>query len=199
MPAETTPDDAPATAPRPVRVVPMTSGHAAGVLAVCDEGVRGGDATFETRVPTWDEWDARHSPGHRFVALDGGPEGADHAGGAGGARDPGRVLGWAAVGPVSARAAYAGVVELSVYVSGRARGRGVGSALVGAVVASTEADGIWTVQSGVFAENAASLALHERHGFRVVGVRERIGRRDGRWRDVVLLERRSTVVGAREP
>lgn len=156
--------------------------------------MRGGDATLETRVPTWAEWDAGHSPSHRFVASAGAvvPD-ADGAG------DPGRVLGWAAVSPVSTRAVYAGVVELSVYVSGRARGRGVGSALVRAVVASTEAAGIWTLQSGVLAENAASLALHERHGFRVVGVRERIGRRDGRWRDVVLLERRSPVVGRAEP
>jgi phosphinothricin acetyltransferase len=148
------------------------------VLDVFDEGMRAGNATFETRVPEWDEWDARHSAEHRFVALD----------------DAGDVLGWAAVGPVSSRAAYAGVVELSVYVAGRAQGRGVGGALVRAVVASTESGGIWTVQSGVFRENSASLALHERHGFRVVGVRERIGRRDGRWRDVVLLERRSPVV-----
>lgn len=156
----------------------MTADHAAGVLDVFDEGVRAGNATFETRVPAWGEWDARHSAEHRFVALD----------------DAGDVLGWAAVGPVSSRAAYAGVVELSVYVAGRAQGRGVGGALVRAVVASTEAAGVWTVQSGVFRENGASLALHERHGFRVVGVRERIGRRDGRWRDVVLLERRSPVV-----
>lgn len=107
----------------------------------------------------------------------------------------GVVLGWAAVAPVSSRAAYSGVVELSVYVAARAHGRGVGGALVRAVLASTEAAGIWTVQSGVFRENDASLALHERHGFRVVGVRERVGRRDGVWRDVVLLERRSPVVG----
>jgi L-amino acid N-acyltransferase YncA len=163
----------------PVTVAPMRPEHAAGVLDVFDEGLRGGDATFETHVPTWDEWDAGHSGEHRFVAL-----GAS-----------GEVLGWAAVGPVSARAVYAGVVELSVYVAARARGRGVGGALVREVVASTEAAGVWTVQSGVLVENAASLALHERYGFRVVGVRERVARRDGRWRDVVLLERRSAVVG----
>lgn len=157
----------------------MTPEHAAGVLDVFDEGMRTGDATFETRVPTWDEWDAGHSAGHRFVAIG----------------EDGDVLGWAAVSPVSRRAAYAGVVELSVYVAARAHGRGVGGALVRAVVASTEAAGIWTVQSGVLRENTGSLALHERHGFRVVGVRERIGRRDGRWRDVVLLERRSPLVG----
>lgn len=162
-----------------VRVLPMTAEHARGVLDVFDEGVRAGNATFETRVPPWDEWDARHAAEHRFVVLDEG----------------GVVLGWAAVAPVSSRAAYSGVVELSVYVAARAHGRGVGGALVRAVVASTEAAGIWTVQSGVFRENDASLALHERHGFRVVGVRERVGRRDGVWRDVVLLERRSPVVG----
>ena len=180
MPPETPPSSAAVPgAPAPVRGVPMTADPAGGVPDVFDEGMRAGNATFETRVPTWDEWDARHSAEHRFVVLD----------------DDGDVLGWAAVGPVSSRAAYAGVVELSVYVAGRAQGRGVGGALVRAVVASTEAAGIWTVQSGVFRENSASLALHERHGFRVVGVRERIGRRDGRWRDVVRLERRSPVVG----
>ncbi|WP_396126296.1 GNAT family N-acetyltransferase [Cellulomonas sp. NS3] len=184
MPHETSSTDrgassADGTANRPaVRVLPLTPAHARGVLGVFDEGMRAGNATFETQVPTWDEWDARHSAAHRFVALDG-TDG---------------VLGWAAVASVSSRAAYAGVVELSVYVAARAHGRGVGGALVRAVVASTEAAGIWTVQSGVFRENIASLALHERHGFRVVGVRERIGRRDGVWRDVVLLERRSAVV-----
>lgn len=178
-PPETPPTGPTAPASAPVRVVPMTADHAAGVLDVYDEGMRGGDATFETRLPTWGEWDDAHSAGHRFVALD----------------EAGVVLGWAAVSPVSRREVYAGVVELSVYVASRAQGRGVGGALVRAVVASTEAAGVWTLQSGVLAGNTGSLALHERHGFRVVGVRERIAQRDGRWRDVVLLERRSAVVG----
>ena len=108
------------------------------------------------------------------------------------------LLGWAAAGPVSSRGAYAGVVEHSVYVAPGARGRGVGGALLRALIGSTEAAGIWTIQSGIFPENTASLHLHEREGFRVVGIRERIGHLNGRWRDVVLVERRSTVAGLAE-
>ncbi|WP_121829801.1 GNAT family N-acetyltransferase [Streptomyces sp. S1] len=134
-----------------------------------------------TRPPpsTWPEFDASHLPEHRFVALD---------------REDG-VVGWTAVTPVSDRCAYAGVVEHSVYVHPDARGRGVGLALLTALLASTDAVGVWTVQSGVFPENTASLALHHRAGFRTVGTRERLGRHHGTWRDVVLLERRSPVVG----
>ncbi|MFI2708216.1 GNAT family N-acetyltransferase, partial [Nocardioides sp. CER28] len=146
-------------------------------------GIATGDATFETTPPTWEAFDAGKLPGHRWVALDGG-----------------RVLGWVAVSSVSDRCVYAGVVEHSVYVDPGAQGRGVGRALLAALVASTEAAGIWTIQSGVFPENVASLALHEAAGFRVVGTRERVGRMSagpyaGRWRDVVLLERRSGLVG----
>jgi phosphinothricin acetyltransferase len=108
----------------------------------------------------------------------------------------GEVLGWAAVSPVSSRSVYAGVVEHSVYVAPEARGRGVGAALLQALIDSTEAAGIWTIQSGIFPENTASLRLHERKGFRVVGIRERIGCHHGRWRDVVLVERRSTSAGS---
>jgi len=173
-----------------VTVVALRPEHADGVLAAYAEGIATGQATFETRVPTWDEWDRARLPDHRFVAL-GTSSGASGQGLA-----VGPVLGWVAVGPVSARAAYAGVVEHSVYVAAAARGRGVGAALLSRLVQSCDAGGeVWTIQSGVFPENRASLALHERHGFRRVGVRERIGRLDGRWRDVVLLERRSPVVG----
>jgi phosphinothricin acetyltransferase len=156
----------------------MTAAHADEVLAIYRAGIDEGDATFETTVPSWPAFDAAKLPGHRFVALDGA----------------GAVLGWVAVARVSDRSAYAGVVEHSVYVHPGARGRGVASALLRALLASTEAAGIWTVQSGVFPENAASLALHARLGFRVIGVRERVGRHLGRWRDVVLVERRSPVV-----
>ncbi|WP_146905662.1 GNAT family N-acetyltransferase [Cellulomonas aerilata] len=162
----------------------MEARHAAAVLAVYAEGIATGEATFETDVPTWDAWDRSRLPDHRFVAI-----APAAAGGAG------PVVGWVAVSLVSARAAYAGVVEHSVYVAGAARGRGVGAALMRRLVRSCEEGGIWTIQSGVLPENVASLALHERFGFRRVGVRERIARRDGRWRDVVLLERRSAVVG----
>ncbi|WP_317442954.1 N-acetyltransferase family protein [Streptomyces collinus] len=161
-----------------VRVVPMESGHAAGVLAVYRLGINEGNATFETVAPGWEQFDAAKLPGHRYVAVD----------------EAGRVLGWVAAGPVSDRCAYAGVVEHSVYVHPEARGRGVGLVLLRALIASTEAAGIWTIQSGVFPENTGSLALHRKAGFRVIGTRERIGRHHGVWRDVVLIERRSPEI-----
>ncbi len=157
----------------------MTAGHAAQVLAIYRSGIDEGDATFETAAPDWPAFDAGKLPGHRFVALDPGD---------------GRVLGWIAASAVSTRPAYAGVVEHSVYVHPAARGRGVARALLDAFVASTEAAGVWTIQSGVFPENTASLALHRAAGFRVVGTRERVGRHHGRWRDVIALERRSPMV-----
>ncbi|WP_460305733.1 GNAT family N-acetyltransferase [Actinocorallia aurea] len=153
----------------------MLPEHAADVLAIYQAGIDEGDATFETTAPTWEEFDAGRLPAHRLVAL--APDGA--------------VLGWAAVSPVSDRCAYSGVVEHSVYVGPKARAQGVGRALLTALLASTESAGIWTVQSGIFPENSASLALHRRAGFRVVGTRERLGRHHGRWRDVLLLEHRS--------
>ena len=158
-----------------MNIVPMRPEHAEQVLAIYQFGIDEGDATFETAAPPWHAFDAAHLPEHRFVAVD----------------DDGTVLGWVAAVPVSDRCVYAGVVEHSVYVHPTARGRGVGAALLGALVASTEAAGIWTVQSGIFPENVTSLALHERLGFRRVGVRERLGRHHGRWSDVVLVERRS--------
>jgi len=162
-----------------VRIEPLTAAHADAVLAIYQAGIDFGHATFETRVPSWQEWDAAHLPAHRFVAVDGDD-----------------VLGWVALSPVSARAVYRGVAEVSVYVAAEARGRGVGRALLEAVIASSEADGVWTLQAGIFPENTASLALHRACGFRVVGVRERLGRDVRRgWRDVVLLERRSAVAG----
>ncbi len=171
-----------------VTVAPMTPAHSAGVLAIYRAGIDEGDATFETAAPDWRTFDAAKLPGHRFVALEGVRSDDE-----GGSRD-GTVLGWVAASAVSDRCAYAGVVEHSVYVAPAARGRGVAAALLRALVESTEAAGIWTIQSGIFPENTASLALHERAGFRVVGVRERVGRHHGRWRDVVLVERRSQAV-----
>ncbi|MEW2391712.1 N-acetyltransferase family protein [Streptomyces venezuelae] len=161
-------------------VVPMAAGHATQVLAIYQAGIDEGNATFETGAPSWEAFDAAKLPGHRFVALDSDSDST--------------VLGWIAASQVSDRCAYAGVVEHSVYVRPDVRGRGIAAALLAALIDSTEAAGIWTIQSGIFPENAASLALHERAGFRVLGTRERIGKQHGRWRDVVLIERRSPVV-----
>ncbi|MER7272265.1 N-acetyltransferase family protein [Micromonospora carbonacea] len=156
----------------------MVAADAERVLAIYQAGLDGGDASFETVAPTWAAFDASRLAAHRLVAVD----------------DADTVLGWVAASPTSTRPVYAGVVEHSVYVEPAARGRGIARLLLDALITSTEAAGIWTIQSGVFPENAASLALHAGAGFRTVGVRERVGRHHGRWRDVVLLERRSTVV-----
>ena len=154
-------------------VRPLDPDDYPAVADVFAEGIATGRATFETRVPTWEEWDAGHLAEHRFVAeLDG------------------EVAGWAAVVPYSRRAVYRGVGEESVYVAERARGRGIGRALLEAVIESARNGGLWTLQAGIFPDNLASLELHRRLGFREVGVRERIGQLDGAWRDVVLLELR---------
>jgi len=145
--------------------------------AIYAMGIATRNATFETEVPSFEEWDGSHLPEHRFVATD-----AD------------RVVGWVAVTGYSDRCCYRGVADLSVYVDPAAQGRGVGRALLEHLIADTERSGIWTLQAGVFPENAASLALHRSCGFRVVGTRERIGELDGSWRDVVLLERRSPAL-----
>jgi L-amino acid N-acyltransferase YncA len=159
-------------------VTPMTDAHAEAVLEIYRLGIATGHATFETEAPDWARFTGTRLPGHRFVAL-------DPAGG---------VLGWVACGPVSDRCVYSGVVEHSVYVHPGARGRGIGRALLDALIVSTERAGIWTIQSGIFPENTASLALHASCGFRTVGTRERVGRHHGVWRDVILLERRSPVI-----
>ena len=155
----------------------MAARHAAAVLAVYQAGIDEGNATFEEHAPAWEEFTAARLRAHRYVAVAGDS-----------------VLGWVAASTVSSRCAYAGVVEHSVYVDPAARGRGVGRQLLDALIASTEAAGIWTIQSGIFPENTASLALHRAVGFRVVGTRERIGQHHGRWRDVIFIERRSPVV-----
>ena len=144
------------------------------VARIYEEGILTGNATFETDVPSWETWDAGHLAGHRLVVT------LDDA-----------VVGWAALSAVSGRECYSGVAEHSIYIAERARGLGLGRQLLAALVASSEAGGIWTLQSGVFPENEASIALHLALGFRVVGIRERIGRSHDVWRDVVLLERRS--------
>jgi phosphinothricin acetyltransferase len=145
-----------------------------GVRSVYLEGIATGNATFEMSAPEWQRWDSGHRADCRLVAC-----------------DESGVIGFAALSPVSSRQVYAGVAEVSVYVGQRARGTGVGARLLHELVRASEEAGVWTLQAGIFPENAASLALHKRAGFRVVGTRERIGQRDGRWRDVVLMERRS--------
>jgi L-amino acid N-acyltransferase YncA len=142
------------------------------------QGIETRAATFETEPPTWEQFDAGRLPHHRLVAVENGS-----------------VVGWAAVSPTSTRECYSGVVEHSVYVAEDARGRGIGLALLQALVESAEQSGIWTIQSSIFPENEASVRLHERAGFRVVGRRERIAKLDGAWRDTVLVERRSRVTG----
>lgn len=152
------------------------------VRAIYQEGIATGNATFETEAPDWEKWDAGHLRHSRFLA-----------------RHAGEAAGWAALSAVSARRVYAGVAEVSVYVAERARGFGVGTRLLEALLAESERNGIWTLQAGIFPENEPSLALHRRAGFRVVGTRERIGCLHGRWRDVMLLERRSRLIGQALP
>jgi L-amino acid N-acyltransferase YncA len=147
------------------------------VSAIYGQGIEFGHATFETRVPTWDEWDAAHLDDHRLVATAGN-----------------EIVGWAALSPYSGRCVYAGVAEDSVYVASSAWGQGVGRALLLALVGGAESTGIWTLQAGIFPENKPSLRLHHGCGFRTVGLRERIGKLNGVWRDVLLLERRSGAI-----
>jgi L-amino acid N-acyltransferase YncA len=160
-----------------ILIADLRQQHWPDVVRIYADGIATGNATFETEAPTWDRWDAAHLPQHRYVALRAGT-----------------VVGWVAVSPASDRCVYGGVVENSVYVDARARGRGVGRLLLERLVRSTEAAGIWTIQTGIFPENEASLRLHERVGFEVVGRRKRLGKLHGTWRDVLLLERRSSVV-----
>ena len=157
-----------------VTIVRMQPSDWPSVRAIYLEGIATGNATFATTAPDWPAWDAAHLPHCRLVA-----------------RDTSAILGWAALSPYSRRAVYAGVAEVSIYVAESARGQGIGVELMSALVTESEAKGIWTLQAGIFPENAASIGLHQRFGFRVVGVRERIGEMNGVWRDVVLMERRS--------
>ncbi|MEU4511845.1 GNAT family N-acetyltransferase [Nonomuraea wenchangensis] len=163
-------------APPHVELRPMRATDAEQVLAIYQAGLDSGHASFETTAPNWEDFTAARLPAPRYVACDTGT---------------GQVLGWVAASPVSSRCVYAGVVEHSIYVHPRHQAQGIGRALLTAFLAATEDAGIWTVQSGVFPENTASLALHQTLGFRVVGTRERIGCHHGLWRDVLLIERRS--------
>lgn len=150
------------------------------VATIYQEGMDTNLATFQTECPTYEAWDAAHLRGCRLVAVSGGAS----------------IAGWAALSTVSSRRVYAGVAEISVYIKADQRGKGIGLLIMGALVSESEKNGIWTLQSGIMSNNLASIRLHERCGFRMIGTRERIGcDRDGVWRDTVLMERRSRYVG----
>jgi L-amino acid N-acyltransferase YncA len=161
-----------------VEIALLTGADWESVRRIYAEGIATGNATFETEPPSWELWDKAHRSDSRFVARSGT-----------------QILGWAALSRVSERCAYGGVAEVSVYVGADARGRGVGRRLLEALVRASEEAGVWTLQAGIFPENVASLSIHQVCGFRIVGVREKFGRLQGAWRDVALLERRSTRVG----
>lgn len=148
------------------------------VLDIFQQGIDTKNATFETEVPTWEAWDRDHVDSCRLVSLVNG-----------------QVIGWAALSPTSPRAAYVGVAEVSIYIRVDSIGKGVGTKLLGALIEASEANGFWTLKAGIFPENKASIVLHEKFGFRVLGRQVRIGMMDGVWRDVVQMERRSAVVG----
>ncbi|MCQ6282881.1 GNAT family N-acetyltransferase [Bacillus sp. EB600] len=148
------------------------------VREIYSEGIATGNATFQKEAPPWKEWDKSHKLECRIVA-----------------RLEDKILGWAALSPVSSRSVYAGVAEVSIYVSQSSKGKGIGSKLLKALIESSEQNGYWTLQSGIFPENVPSLKLHKKYGFREVGRRERIGQMDGMWRDTILLERRSKKIG----
>jgi L-amino acid N-acyltransferase YncA len=158
----------------------MGDGDGEAVRSIYREGIATGHATFETDAPEWEAWNGSHLRDCRLVAKE---------------KEEGRVVGWAALSPVSGRCVYAGVAEVSVYVAASARDKGIGKALLRALIEESERHGIWTLQAGIFPENEASIALHRACGFREVGRRERIGQMNGAWRDVVLMERRSRTVG----
>ena len=157
----------------------MLPSHWEHVKQIYAEGIATGNATFQTAVPFWDEWNEAHVNNSRLIAIENE-----------------MVLGWAALTPVSGRCVYAGVGEVSVYVSEKARGKGVGKKLLNALISESEKNNFWTLQAGIFPENIASVKIHEECGFRIIGSRERIGQsNNGSWRDTLLFERRSKVVG----
>jgi phosphinothricin acetyltransferase len=161
-----------------ILIAPMQAEDWPAVEAIYQEGIATGNATFETESPGWEKWNANHYEHSRLVARTGDD-----------------VIGWAALSRVSTRRVYAGVAEVSIYVAASARGKGTGKALLQALIEQSEQNGIWTLQAGIFPENSGSIALHKSCGFREVGLREKIARLAGIWRNVVLLERRSSIAG----
>ena len=166
-----------------IQIIKMQPQHWQDVAQIYAEGIATGNATFQKDIPTWEEWDSSHLKNCRFVAIEVTPN------------TEGVVVGWAALTPVSGRCVYAGVAEVSVYVTPQYSGHGVGKTLMNSLIESSEIDGLWTLQAGIFPENIGSVCLHESVGFRQIGRRERIGKMDGKWRDTLLLERRSEKIG----
>lgn len=161
-----------------MQIIPLLSSDWEVVKRIYEEGIATGNASFQTAAPTWEEWDLAHAKNPRLVFIENN-----------------EILGWAAITPVSGRCVYAGVGEVSVYVSAAARGKGIGKKLLLALIAESEKENYWTLQAGIFPENTASLSIHKACGFRVIGIREKIGQMNSVWRDTVLLERRSSVTG----
>lgn len=161
-----------------VRIDQMTEQSWADVARIYESGIATKNATFQTEAPDWESWDSAHRKDCRLIAV------MDH-----------KIIGWAALSNVSSRCVYSGVAEVSLYVDSDYRGQGIGDQLMDALIRESELNGIWTLQAGIFPENIGSLRLHHKHGFRTIGLKERIGKMDKIWRDVALLERRSQVVG----
>jgi phosphinothricin acetyltransferase len=159
-------------------IAELTETHYPAVAAIYLEGIATGHATFQTEAYSWEDWNLGHTRHSRIIALEND-----------------QVMGWAALSPVSGRCVYAGVAEVSIYIGADHRGRGLGKRLMQELIASSEKNGIWTLQAGIFPENTASMKLHEQHDFRIIGYREKIGKMKDTWRDTVLLERRSRIAG----
>jgi L-amino acid N-acyltransferase YncA len=161
-----------------VKINPMLPQHWEAVKSIYEQGIATGHATFQTEAPTWENWDSAHLQTCRIIAA-----------------EENNILGWAALTPVSSRCVYAGVAEVSVYIAAHARGNNIGHLLLQNLIVESEKNNIWTLQSGIFPENKSSIALHQKNNFRIIGYREKIGKMDNTWRDNLILERRSTVVG----
>lgn len=149
------------------------------IIEIFQQGINGGNATFDSTAPTWEVWDMNHFSNCRFVIED----------------ENEHILGWCALKPISNRDCYSGVAEVSIYIADEIQGKGFGTLLLKKLILDSEENGFWTLQAGIFPENNASISLHQKQGFRIVGTRDKIGKMNGEWRDVVLLERRSRIAG----